>query len=294
MRVSLRTKLIGALILVLALTGAVGWAGLRAVQRANGAAQRVYDKQVGPVVELSHTAGDIREQRQLVLLHVITADPAQLPPLEAEILRLDSRTVERFDELARAWAGQPTELGNLDRLRGSYAVFRRLWNDRILPLSRQGAKAEAADIARGPGQSAFLAVDDALNQLVAASDVSVRTEVAAAHRAVAADRRQLVAVLVAAFLVALGLVVALARGLVRGVTAVAAPPAPWPPVTCRSGPTCRPSTRSATWRRPSTPWQPVWSQTCAPSSASATRTSSSSHRPPTESVASTPRAAPAS
>ena len=222
MRVSLRGKLVGALALVLVVTGAVGWAGLRGVQRANRAAQTVYDQQVGPVVELSHTAGDIREQRQLFLLHVLTADPAQLPPLEAEIDRLDARTTERFDDLRRVWAGRPAELDALERLRQSYTTFRRLWTDRTLPLSRNGQKAEAADTVRGPGTSAFLAVDSALNDLVTASDLSVRREVASAHKAFINDRNVLIVVLVLAFLVALGIVVALARGLVRGITAVAA------------------------------------------------------------------------
>src|SRR5581483_6570330 len=174
MRVSLRAKLIGALVIVLVVTGAVGWAGLRGVQRANHAAQTVYVQQVGPVVELSHTAGDIREQRQLFLLHVITTDPAQLPPLEAEIDRLDARTQERFDDLAKTWATRPVELDSLARLRQSYSVFRRLWTDRTLPLSRNGQKAEAADTVRGAGTSAFLAVDSALNDLVTTSDLSVR------------------------------------------------------------------------------------------------------------------------
>ncbi|HZQ84840.1 MAG TPA: MCP four helix bundle domain-containing protein, partial [Acidimicrobiales bacterium] len=221
MRVSLRAKLIGALVIVLVVTGAVGWAGLRGVQRANRAAQTVYVQQVGPVVELSHTAGDIREQRQLFLLHVITTDAAQLPPLEAEIDRLDARTQERFDDLAKTWATRPVELDSLARLRQSYSVFRRLWTDRTLPLSRNGQKAEAADTVRGPGTSAFLAVDSALNDLVSTSDLSVRREVTAAHKAFKNDRNVLVLVLVLGFLVALGIVYALARGLVRGITAVA-------------------------------------------------------------------------
>jgi methyl-accepting chemotaxis protein len=221
MRLTVARKLIGGFLIVLALTGVVGWAGLNLAQDANGRTREVFREEVVGLVDLSRTVAGANEVRRIGLLHVLARDPAEKRALGQEIDGLAAEFEQDLDELQRDWSGQQRKLTALDTVRSRWDAY-SLEREKALELSSGGKTERAVAATTGPVFEAFQEVDAALADLVRVNEVQAQARLAEAERSFDSGRNVVLAVILMAFLVGLAIAVALARRIAGSVATVAA------------------------------------------------------------------------
>lgn len=221
MKMTVGRKLIAGFLIVLALAGVVGWAGLNLARSANDDTRAVYEQEVVGLVDLSRAVSSANEVRRRGLLHVLARDRAEQQVLEGEIARLVGEFDRNLAELERDWSGQEDKLDALTEVR-------RLWDayseerERTLAFSRAGRKEQARAATTGPTHEAFRQVDAALVDLVTLNEERARATLRDAENSFASGRNLVLGIIAAAVLAGLGIAWAMSRGIAGNVGRVAA------------------------------------------------------------------------
>lgn len=221
MRLTVGRKLIAGSIVVLVLTGVVGWAGLNLARSANDDTRAVYQEEVVGLVDLSRAVAAANEVRRRGLNHVLAEDPQVMRDLEQEGDRFTAEFASELASLKRLWTGQRHKLEAL-------AQVEREWMDYLaerensLRLSAAGRKGAAEAAVLGPAQEAFLQAEAALDALVEVNEDLAGARLAEAESSFSTGRNTVVAMIVAAIIVGFGIAVALARSIAGSVGRVAA------------------------------------------------------------------------
>jgi methyl-accepting chemotaxis protein len=220
MQARVGTKLTAGFVVLLVLTGVVGWVGLSLAARANRDTQVLFDSNVRGLVELADTQPALWRIRRWVLLHVMVEDSAEERRLEEDIALLDQQVQEHFDELERLWAGQPEKLEPLSRLRAEWGEY-VLARDAALALSRVERDAEAVAEVQGPVEERFDLVDRTVEELATINEERANNRLEQTHRAFRSGRNVAFGVMALAGVAGLFIAVALSRRIAGGVSAVA-------------------------------------------------------------------------
>lgn len=221
MQLTVGRKLIGGFLVVLVLTGVVGWAGLRLAAEANADARRIYQDEVVGLVDLSRAVASANEVRRRGLLHVINDDPDEMQTLKEEGDRIVAEFEEQLAELRQDWSGQEEKLADLDEVE-------QAWQDYLeqrsiaLRLSASDSTQERAERATlGATQEAFQRVDGTLTSLVGLNEEQAATRLEEAERSFSDGRTLLLGVIGLAVLLGVGTALALARSLAGNLGRVA-------------------------------------------------------------------------
>lgn len=220
MRITVGRKLIAGFLVVLVLTGVVGWTGLELASGANDDTRSVYEKEVVGLVDLSRAVALANEVRRRGLLHVIAKDPAVMQTLEDESDGLATEFESAIDGLRRQWRGQQQKVDALDEVD-------RLWQEYLtarheaLRLSAAGRKQAAEDFTSGPTSVAFGRVGSALADLTQANEDHAATTLEDALASFTRGRSILLAVILLAIVLGLAIAFGLARSIAGNVGRVA-------------------------------------------------------------------------
>lgn len=220
MRITVGRKLIAGFLVVLVLTGVVGWTGLDLASGANEDTRSVYEKEVVGLVDLSRAVALANEVRRRGLLHVIAKDPAVMQTLEDEIEGLATEFESAIGGLRRQWMGQQQKvdaLDEVDRLWQEYGTARH----ETLRLSAAGRKQAAEDFTSGPTRIAFGRVGSALDDLTQANEDHAATTLDDAVASFSRGRSILLGVILLAIVLGLAIAFGLARSIAGNVGRVA-------------------------------------------------------------------------
>lgn len=214
------TKLIAGTIVLLALTGAIGWAGLDLAVGANEDTESIYDEEVRGLVELSHAVAIANEIRRRGLLHVLQNDMGEKDRLEAEIAGFAAEFDSAMAALERLWANQPEKLDLLTELDARWAEYGEQRAE-TLALSSAGEFARARAATTGPTSRAFLAVDSLLIELTEINETAAARRLTETQRSFSAGRNVVLGTIAGAIIVGLAIGILLARSIARNVNKVA-------------------------------------------------------------------------
>jgi methyl-accepting chemotaxis protein len=154
---TVKTKLIGlTFILVASLAAAVGL-GIHTIYQLIGSIHD-FETQVELSVSAAQLNSRLLDVRSLVLMHVVTADPAQKGQLDRQLQEADGRVVELFAELEKKSADYRRSIAELRRLWDTYKEGR---DNMTLTASRAGDTTAALQAATGEVGRRYAALIDA-------------------------------------------------------------------------------------------------------------------------------------
>lgn len=220
MKLTVGRKLAGGFLIVLALAGLVGWAGLTLARSANDDTRRIFTDEVVGLVELSEAVAKANEVRRGGLLHVLAETEEEKLALEEEIDRFVADFEDGLEELERGWAGQQRKLDALALVRDAWDAY-STERETTLELSREGSTDRARAATTGPAAEAFQAVDAALVELVVVNEERARATLEETQSSFESGRNVVLAVIALAALVGLVIAWALARSIAGNVGRVA-------------------------------------------------------------------------
>lgn len=214
-------KLVAGFLVVLALTGVVGWAGLKLGSEVNADADRIYHDEVVGLVDLSRAVSAANEVRRRGLLHVISDDPEEMQRLQEEGDRFISEFETHTAGLRQEWRGQREKLEQLDEVESLWEAFlqERTKTLRLSASERTQDRAEVATL--GPTTVAFGEVNLALTDLVQINEEQAAMRLAEAEDSFSSGRTILLGTILLAIVLGLATAVGLARSIAGNVGRVA-------------------------------------------------------------------------
>jgi methyl-accepting chemotaxis protein len=218
MRLSVLTKLLGTVGVLVALMVVVGAVGISGLSNVSSEATSMYDNAAKPLADLGRAHAAINENRALTNLHILETDAAAKADLEAKIaanaaaldkgLTAVSRTLVT-DGGRAAYADVRTQLTRLREFRA-----------RTLELSRQNRSREAFAYTKANTLAQSAKVDAAFTRLFAAKVALAAHSDKAAGDAFASGRKLSIILIVLGAVVGFGFAYWVARGIVRSVREV--------------------------------------------------------------------------
>ncbi len=213
---SLNTKIL-LIVTLLALVG-LG-AGVFAVQQMSqlsAVATRLYTGSVVPGQQLEQMAVDIGAMRATVLDHALTESRPAMTKYEQDMKTGDTR----FDADVAAYRADTASPELLNALVAEWSTFRAVRDREVIPASRRGdteVVEQIRDTSLTPAAQKAMA---ALNRLSVAENAGARVDSARARDRYVSARTVTLSVLIAGLLLAAGIGLLIARGLVRRVRVV--------------------------------------------------------------------------
>ena len=208
---SLRAKLLAAVLLYVALLGAVGLIGLYAAQASLGGMHVAVEHHVRELSLLSQISADVGLIRSTSLLHILSTSELERAAYEAQITQWEANVAARLEELTRTQASfdDQEDAKTVDAFRSAWREFLRVQDEQVLPLSRADRDQEALSVARpdGPLDQAYQTAMLRLAALQATLPTESTERLDLAQRDFARNRNVLLAV------VALAALVGIASGL---------------------------------------------------------------------------------
>jgi methyl-accepting chemotaxis protein len=212
----IRTKLVGGFGLIIALAAVVAWVGLAAVARVDGELADLYDNGLQPIRQLNGAAQAVSDFDRDVRAHVLAGDAGAMATIEDQMAKDEKELFTLLEEFKKT--GQATkQKERLTQIDQAWQALRPMATQ-VIDLSRQKKKKkEAAELVAGPYQQVVEFVDSGLSDLARASEDIAATARENAKTAVAASRRQVLAVAGAAVVFGILLALVIASGITRGL-----------------------------------------------------------------------------
>ncbi len=218
MKLNVATKLIGSFVIVLALTGAAGWVGIRVASDANVRIQNMFDLDVIGLEVLSDLSANVLKIRAMALQHILYSTAEDQDALEAEMARGDEQIVQAIAALESSWQ-TPAKLQTLAELRVAWADYTAARND-MLELSRNQQDVQAEAAARGEVRDKVEVVQQKLNELIDLNKERARERMNESEAAFTSGLYLAFGVVAFAVLIGLTLAVYISRSFARNIQAV--------------------------------------------------------------------------
>ncbi|NOQ21390.1 MAG: PAS domain S-box protein [Candidatus Aegiribacteria sp.] len=178
MKLTLRTKLIGAFVIMLLLTSIVGFVGVFSSRIIENHMENIIEEDVQPASILGVVARRVGFIHSNSLLHLITTSIDDMNRYESEIADWAGRINTNLDSLANMFQDQAA-LNKLAEFRADWDTYLRIWNEQVVPLSRANLDEEAFALARKGGAAGMVAheamykLDELHDTIIATSDQSL-------------------------------------------------------------------------------------------------------------------------
>lgn len=220
MKISVRTKLLSAFAVVIALTGTVGWVGLSIASRTAADAKSVVEQEVRGLEQLAGLATTAQDVRRRGLLRALSEDVEEKQRIETEAQRFIATVEGEFASLEQIWEGQDKKLRSLEEVQAEWSTY-LVEREKAISLADRGdIKAERAHTT-GPVSEAFVSLDRALDDLVQVNVAEAERRVKDAENAFSAQRTLLLAVVAAAVVTGAATAILLSGGIAKNLTRIA-------------------------------------------------------------------------
>jgi methyl-accepting chemotaxis protein len=204
----IRTRLLGAFFILLAITAGIGFFSLRHLSALHQATQRIVTNEVPSLVAFATLHSAFREYRIAELQHVLAETPEQRARYEGNL----AKAMEAMRRTAQVYEPLMEEV----EARRLYAELNEHWkelfadHERMMELSRQNQDKQATDIINGRSTQIFEQMAAKQDALVALDHQSARRAAEAANLTHQSARRLILLLLGAGLLVGLllGLLIA--------------------------------------------------------------------------------------
>jgi methyl-accepting chemotaxis protein len=201
---------------VVALT--VGIVGLQALGRANDSAQHIYRSNVSGIAEVGHVRAAVRQSQLDLANQAISQDAANT----ARFGQAFAADLQNFDTAIDAYsagdpAGDPAVIADL---RSSWRAWAQLAETKMIPAGERNAITEWQAIRDRESLPLQTRIYADIDSLAAAETAEAAAQAEAAKSGYESSRTISIAALVVGLLLALGLGVLVARGIVRSLAKV--------------------------------------------------------------------------
>ena len=216
------TKILSAVAVATLVGVLVGVLGVSALGRTNAATTAMYEGNVQGIVEITAIRRLTLEMRLNTVNQVSSLDAASIARYETAISAADADLAERL-ETFRAGAGDAQTLETVDAFEAGLADYVEVRDEQLIPLGRENDVAEWTRVRDDVAAPIIESMMGHLNDLVEAEKAAAADAAQDAEDAYAASRLQVVVLLVAGAVLAVGLGIAVARSIVtrlRGVQSV--------------------------------------------------------------------------
>ncbi len=215
---SVNVKIVSALVVALLVAVIVGVTGIRALQSTNTATQNLYRENIAGVAAIGLVRGAIFTTRVDAANQVISTDDEHRTKYESAIVQ----DVQDFDAAMKTYrASHPSAPAALIKaVSDNWAAYTQILNQRLIPAGRTHDIAgwqQTRDTAASPLMTKLYA-DTATMQEAEAADA--KKSAAAAQSSFVSSRLQAIVLLVAGVVLALGLGLLVARGIIRSLNRV--------------------------------------------------------------------------
>ncbi|WP_327002283.1 methyl-accepting chemotaxis protein [Dactylosporangium sp. NBC_01737] len=206
------TKILLAVLLVAAIGSGVEVFALSQMAAINGSTGVVHDDgtQMRTIAEMRNAFNRVRAG---ALDHFLTDDPAAMTAKE-QTLAGDQQTLAEAEAAYKRFELGPIRLDALARFDTAWATYLALLNDRLIPLSRAGKRAEILTLRNAQETPVVTELRAALDILAAQTAVKMQEGKAAANDVYTRARRLVIACIIAG--IALGVLAAF--GVARLIT----------------------------------------------------------------------------
>ncbi|WP_232014311.1 methyl-accepting chemotaxis protein [Cellulomonas fimi] len=212
----MNARVVTAVVVAVLVGVTVGALGVSALASTNAATTRMYEKNFAGLEHAAVMRRAMIQMRLSVANHAITADEAGKRAVEDTIAASEDEVraaVEDYRQIPMT----PEQEEMLAAFTAGLDEYVGIRDDELLPLSRRNAVAEFTAARDELAQPSIDAMTEAATGLVESEKEGARDAAATAARDYRASRLQVVALLVLGSLVALGLGLAVSRGIVRGL-----------------------------------------------------------------------------
>ncbi|WP_149205250.1 methyl-accepting chemotaxis protein [Actinotalea subterranea] len=216
------TKILSAVAVATLVGVLVGVLGVSALGRTNAATTAMYEGNVQGIVEITAIRRLTLEMRLNTVNQVSSLDAASIARYETAISAADADLAERL-ETFRAGAADAQTLETVDAFEAGLADYVEVRDEQLIPLGRENDVAEWTRVRDDVAAPIIESMMGHLNDLVEAEKAAAADAAQDAEDAYAASRLQVVVLLVAGAVLAVGLGIAVARSIVtrlRGVQSV--------------------------------------------------------------------------
>jgi methyl-accepting chemotaxis protein len=215
---SVFVKIAVAVLLTVAVGLLVGVLGLRALGRTNHATEQMYRSNVASVRAIGEAKLTAYQTRLDVANHALTLDDAGMRKYR-QAVSTDEQAFRAAVEQYRATmtAGEPAVVDSLDTLWNQYV---QVVETKLIPASERNDIAGWERVRDAEVAPIYQRLGGALNTLAESEDADAARAVATAHRSYEHSRLHVVLLLAIGFVSALGVGLAVARGIVRSLNRV--------------------------------------------------------------------------
>jgi len=220
MKLSVSLKLLLGFTVVLVLTGAVAWAGLKVAADEYQTAEDIITHDVGGLVGLTTLVDLVHDARRQVVLQLEADSTHEVDRLEAEIMLLDRRIEEQTALLERTWT-LPEKLDGLAQFTAAWEEYKHVRDTQGLKYSRDSKSKESSALALEVITPKAEAVASLLADLTKINRTSATTRLTEIQGLLTASRRLILVMVGITLLVGLFTAGFVSRQLAGGVVEVA-------------------------------------------------------------------------
>ena len=215
-----RVKILAGIGVALAVALAVGLSSLVALGRVNDAARTISATNVANQTALGRVRAAALQTRVDVALQVIARSPEATAKYEAAVTKDEAA----FDDALQAYrGGHPASPASLiDDMAGVWKRYLVVVHEKLIPAGRANDAKGWERLRNEQAGPLITALNGDLEKMIASEDADAARSTARAEASYTSSRTQTLLLLGAGFAVALALGLAVARGIVRGLTAVSA------------------------------------------------------------------------
>src|SRR2546428_4463162 len=153
MKVRLRTKLLGTVLLYLLMLTAVGLLGLYAAQASLDGMHVAIEHHVREVTIVGELASEVSLTHSTVLLHILSDSPDEQAPYEGQIREREAAVNSLIDELEQTQVrfNDQGDLPPIEDFRRAWQEFVHVLKETVVPLRREQRDVEATALAHRTG-----------------------------------------------------------------------------------------------------------------------------------------------
>jgi methyl-accepting chemotaxis protein len=218
MKLSIKTKLLATVGLLVALMAVVGFVGMRGSSTVADEAHAMYMNAAKPLADMGVARAKLNENRAFLNNHILESGGAEMTEVEEKIKANSAETDKRLQAVERSLQSDTAKRAFADLMTAqeAYSAVR----DRVIELSRQNRQAEAYALNKREAVPAFAKVAEEFTELFDSKvDLAASGDADSTAAAASAKRLSLI-LIVAAGLLGFGIAFYVANAIVKGVRQV--------------------------------------------------------------------------